>query len=84
MPLSALPLAALPFPAIDPIALQLGPIAVHWYGLGYVVGILFAWWYTSGLSPIRICGQAADRPSPLLISMILSCGRRWASLGAGA
>ena len=40
-----LPLAALPFPDIDPVIVQVGPIAVRWYGLGYVVGILFAWWY---------------------------------------
>ncbi|MFC5585453.1 prolipoprotein diacylglyceryl transferase [Nitratireductor kimnyeongensis] len=43
------PLAALPFPAIDPVALQLGPLAIHWYGLGYVVGILLGWWYARRL-----------------------------------
>ncbi len=43
------PLAALPFPAIDPVALQLGPLAIHWYGLGYVVGILAGWWYARRL-----------------------------------
>ncbi|MCA0276884.1 MAG: prolipoprotein diacylglyceryl transferase [Proteobacteria bacterium] len=41
----ALPLAALPFPNIDPVIVQIGPLAIHWYGLGYIVGILFAWWY---------------------------------------
>ncbi|MGI6851968.1 prolipoprotein diacylglyceryl transferase [Mesorhizobium sp. 1B3] len=41
----SLPLAALPFPNIDPIIIQIGPFAVHWYGLAYIVGILFAWWY---------------------------------------
>src|SRR5688572_10221098 len=40
-----LPLAALPFPQIDPVLIHLGPLAIHWYGLGYVAGILFAWWY---------------------------------------
>lgn len=45
----ALPLTALAFPNIDPVALQLGPLAIHWYGLGYVVGILFAWWYARKL-----------------------------------
>ncbi|MGB6119407.1 MAG: prolipoprotein diacylglyceryl transferase [Mesorhizobium sp.] len=40
-----LPLAALPFPNIDPVLIQIGPLAIHWYGLGYVLGILFAWWY---------------------------------------
>jgi phosphatidylglycerol:prolipoprotein diacylglycerol transferase len=49
MTLSLLPHAVLPFPAIDPVALQLGPVAIHWYGIGYVVGILFAWWYTKRL-----------------------------------
>jgi phosphatidylglycerol:prolipoprotein diacylglycerol transferase len=29
---------------IDPVALQLGPLAVRWYGLMYVVGILGGWW----------------------------------------
>lgn len=44
-----LPLAALPFPNIDPIALQIGPLAIHWYGVAYVVGILFGWWYSKRL-----------------------------------
>lgn len=41
---------AIAFPDfINPIIVQLGPIALHWYGLGYVVGILFAWWYGAKL-----------------------------------
>ena len=28
---------------IDPIAIQIGPLAIHWYGLAYVVGILCSW-----------------------------------------
>jgi phosphatidylglycerol:prolipoprotein diacylglycerol transferase len=40
-----LPLAALPFPDIDPILIRIGPLAVHWYGVAYIVGILFGWWY---------------------------------------
>ena len=44
-----LPLAALPFPQIDPVIVRLGPLAIHWYGLGYVVGILFGWWYSKRL-----------------------------------
>ncbi|CAA6825390.1 MAG: Prolipoprotein diacylglyceryl transferase (EC [uncultured Thiotrichaceae bacterium] len=27
-------------PNIDPVALQLGPLAVHWYGIMYVIGFL--------------------------------------------
>jgi phosphatidylglycerol:prolipoprotein diacylglycerol transferase len=44
-----LPLAALPFPNIDPVIVNLGPLAIHWYGVGYIVGILFAWWYAKRL-----------------------------------
>lgn len=28
----------IPFPNIDPVALQIGPVALHWYGLAYVAG----------------------------------------------
>lgn len=34
----------LTYPDIDPVAIQLGPLAVHWYGLMYVVGFVGAWW----------------------------------------
>lgn len=44
-----LPITALAFPNIDPVIVQLGPLAIHWYGLGYVVGILFGWWYAKRL-----------------------------------
>lgn len=44
-----LTLAALTYPQFDPVALQLGPLAIHWYGIGYVVSILFAWWYAKRL-----------------------------------
>lgn len=32
------------YPQIDPIALEIGPLAVRWYGLMYVIGILGGWW----------------------------------------
>lgn len=34
---------ALQFPDIDPVALQLGPLAIRWYALAYVAGILLGW-----------------------------------------
>jgi len=33
----------IPFPNINPIALQIGPLKIHWYGLMYVIGFLAAW-----------------------------------------
>jgi phosphatidylglycerol:prolipoprotein diacylglycerol transferase len=31
-------------PHIDPVAIHLGPVQVHWYGLMYLIGFLGAWW----------------------------------------
>jgi phosphatidylglycerol:prolipoprotein diacylglycerol transferase len=31
------------YPEFNPIALQLGPIAVHWYGLMYLIGFALVW-----------------------------------------
>jgi phosphatidylglycerol:prolipoprotein diacylglycerol transferase len=42
--------ALMPFPEIDPVAFSLGPIAVHWYGLAYVAGILCGWLYARRLA----------------------------------
>jgi phosphatidylglycerol:prolipoprotein diacylglycerol transferase len=33
----------LQYPQIDPVALQLGPVAVHWYGLMYLIGFGLVW-----------------------------------------
>ncbi len=35
--------AILPFPSIDPVALSIGPLSIHWYGIAYVVGIMLGW-----------------------------------------
>lgn len=50
MPESLKLIALMPFPDIDPVAISLGPIAVHWYGLAYVAGILCGWLYTRRLA----------------------------------
>jgi len=42
-------MTAITFPNIDPVLISLGPLQVHWYGLAYVIGILFAWWYAKQL-----------------------------------
>ncbi len=33
----------LPYPQIDPVALAIGPLKIHWYGLMYLIGIGGAW-----------------------------------------
>jgi phosphatidylglycerol:prolipoprotein diacylglycerol transferase len=31
-------------PQLDPVALQIGPLAIHWYGLMYLIGFVGALW----------------------------------------
>jgi phosphatidylglycerol:prolipoprotein diacylglycerol transferase len=40
---------AIPYPAIDPVALRIGPVAVKWYGLAYVAGLLLGRYYVKAL-----------------------------------
>ena len=38
-------LLAIPFPNLDPVALQIGPVAIKWYGLAYLAGLVLGWLY---------------------------------------
>jgi phosphatidylglycerol:prolipoprotein diacylglycerol transferase len=40
-----MPLFVIPFPAFDPVLVHIGPFAVRWYALAYIVGILLGWVY---------------------------------------
>ena len=42
-------LLALPFPNLDPVLIQLGPFAIRWYALAYIVGILLGWLYARAI-----------------------------------
>ena len=35
----------MPFPNFDPVLIHLGPIAIRWYALAYIAGILLGWRY---------------------------------------
>jgi len=38
-----MPQLAIPFPDFDPVLVQVGPVAIRWYALAYVAGILIGW-----------------------------------------
>jgi phosphatidylglycerol---prolipoprotein diacylglyceryl transferase len=40
-----MPYLTLPFPAFDPVLVQIGPFAIRWYALAYIGGILIGWFY---------------------------------------
>ena len=31
-------------PNIDPVAIHIGPLSIHWYGIAYLVAFLLFWW----------------------------------------
>ena len=31
-------------PTLDPVMLKLGPVSLHWYGMMYLFGFIFAYW----------------------------------------
>jgi len=67
-----LDIALLTFPQFDPIALELGPLAIRWYALSYIVGILLAWWY---------CRRLAARPDSGVTRPVLDDLVFWAVIG---
>lgn len=70
--------AALAFPAIDPVAFAIGPFAVRWYALAYVVGLLFAIYYMKAL----VRNPALWRPrAPSLRPEMIDDLFVWAALG---
>ncbi|MEO1752234.1 prolipoprotein diacylglyceryl transferase [Thiofaba sp. EF100] len=48
------------YPHIDPVALQLGPLKIHWYGLMYLVGFALAW----GLGRLRAEAKGFGKEEP--------------------
>ena len=37
-------MTGLAYPEISPIIFQIGPFALRWYSMAYLIGILFGWW----------------------------------------
>ena len=44
-----MPLLALPFPALDPVIVEIDPFAIRWYALAYIAGILLGWLYARAI-----------------------------------
>jgi phosphatidylglycerol:prolipoprotein diacylglycerol transferase len=61
-----MPVAALPFPDIDPVLVAIGPFAVRWYALAYICGILLGWLYARRM--IRTERLWAGGKAPLTVT----------------
>src|SRR3989338_3330687 len=53
------------------IALEIGPVAIHWYGLMYLIAFLAAWWLVPRITKYRGLSLSKDQISSLLTYVIL-------------
>ena len=44
-----MPLYVIPFPTFDPVLISVGPVAIRWYALAYIAGILLGWLYARAI-----------------------------------
>lgn len=65
-------LLVIPYPEIDPVLIQLGPLAIRWYALAYIAGLVIGWQLIR-----RLCEQPPKVMTPLKIDDFLL----WAALG---
>ncbi|MCC2112531.1 MAG: prolipoprotein diacylglyceryl transferase, partial [Hyphomicrobiales bacterium] len=61
-----MPIFALPFPMIDPVLVEIGPFAIRWYALAYIVGIIIGWLYARRLVKTAALWGPTGSPITLL------------------
>lgn len=72
-----MPFLALPFPAIDPVAVSFGPFAIRWYALAYIAGLLGGWFLARKLTMRPGYWTGLKQPRPLDIDDLIV----WVALG---
>lgn len=72
-----MPLFVLPFPAIDPVLVNIGPLPIRWYALAYIVGLLAGWLVARWLVGRDALWGGVPRPGVAELDDLLL----WCSLG---
>jgi phosphatidylglycerol:prolipoprotein diacylglycerol transferase len=60
------------FPNLDPVAIQIGPLAIRWYALAYIVGIILSW---------RLMRRLVVLPPEVATTVQVDDFVSWATLG---
>jgi phosphatidylglycerol:prolipoprotein diacylglycerol transferase len=63
---------AIPFPDIGPNLIEIGPIAIRWYALSYIAGLLLGW---------QIAKYLAKRPPRIVTAEKIDDFLLWAAVG---
>lgn len=66
-----MPLFAVPFPVIDPVLIEIGPVPIRWYALAYIAGLLLGWWLMRRLSAQERLWDGRVRPSIVSLDDLL-------------
>lgn len=62
----------IPYPNFHPVALSIGPIAIHWYGIAYVCGILVGYHLAKAVSKLLdIQLNLSDLASNIVLGIII-------------
>lgn len=61
----------LQYPDINPVAFQVGPLTVHWYGLTYLVAFLAGWWLAKYRAGKRGSGWSPDEIGDAVFYIVL-------------
>ncbi len=59
-------LSAIPYPQFDPVLLRLGPVAIRWYGLAYLLAFVLSYWVLLWMSRRQILRIPAEKLSDLV------------------
>ena len=71
MAMMAAPILALTFPAIDPVLFSVGPLAIRWYALAYVAGLVLGWLYARRIAANAALWGGRVRPSAIDLDDLL-------------
>jgi phosphatidylglycerol:prolipoprotein diacylglycerol transferase len=66
-----MPTLVLPFPAINPVLVQWGPLAIRWYALAYIAGLTLGWLLIRKVVANDRYWGGAKRPSAASIDDLL-------------
>lgn len=59
------------FPDINPVAIQIGPLAIRWYALAYVTGLVVGWQYVRRVVQVRGLELSVEMVDDLLLWIML-------------
>ena len=66
-----MPVLLLPYPVINPVLVQWGPLAIRWYALAYIAGLIAGWALLRRIVANERYWGGRPRPTPESIDDLL-------------